>query len=108
MLIKQVNQKNVIFVSIGILKILVLSMSHLWNGCHDLMQKVVSFNDVAIVYVKGSAYRIHFWYMSKDNQISIMNSSSLIDEKGVLHFLLLYIKNELKNVLSKKQRCDTK
>ena len=25
----------------------------------------ISFNDVAIVYVKGGAYRIHFWYMSK-------------------------------------------
>ena len=46
--------------------------------------------------------------MSKDNEISIMNNSNLIDEKGVLHFLLLYIKNELENVLSKKQRCDTK
>ena len=28
------------------------------------MQKAMSFNDVAIVYVKGSAYRIHFWYMT--------------------------------------------
>ena len=27
---------------------------YLWNGCHDLMQKAMSFNDVAIVYVKGS------------------------------------------------------
>ena len=33
---------------------------YLCNGCHGLMQKAVSFNDVAIVYVKGSAYRIHF------------------------------------------------
>ena len=32
---------------------------YLWNACHDLMQKAVSFN-VAIVYVKESAYRIHF------------------------------------------------
>ena len=24
------------------------------------MQKAMSFNDVAIVYVKGNAYRIHF------------------------------------------------
>ena len=32
----------------------------LCNGCHDLMQKDMSFNDVVIVYVKGSAYRIHF------------------------------------------------
>ena len=42
------------------------------------------FNDVAIVYVKGSAYRIHFWCMSKDNAISIMNNSNLVDKKGVL------------------------
>ena len=48
------------------------------------MQKAMSFNDVAIIYVKGSAYRIHFWYMSKDNAISIMNNSNLIDKKGVL------------------------
>ena len=40
---------------------------HLRNGCPDLMQKAMSFNDVAIVSIKGSDYRIHFWYMSKDN-----------------------------------------
>ena len=44
----------------------------------------MSFNDVAIVYVKGSAYRIHFWYMSKDDAISIMSNSNLVDKKGVL------------------------
>ena len=53
---KKMHQKNLIFVTIGILKILVLSMKlYLCNGCHDLMQKAMSFNDVAIVYVKGSA-----------------------------------------------------
>ena len=57
---------------------------HLCNVCHGLMQKAVSFNDVAIVYVKGSAYRIHFWYMSKDNAINIMNNSSLIYKMGVI------------------------
>ena len=51
---------------------------YLCNGCHGLMQKAVSFNDVAIVYVKRSAYRIHFWYMIKDDAISIMNNSNLI------------------------------
>ena len=44
----------------------------------------MSFNDVAIVYVKGSAYWIHFWCMSKDDAISIINSSNLVDKKGVL------------------------
>ena len=57
---------------------------YLCNGCHDLMQKAMSFNDVAIVYVKGSAYRIHFWYMSKDDAINIMNGSNLVDKSGVL------------------------
>ena len=57
---------------------------YLCNGCHDLTQKAMSFNDVAIIYVKGSAYRIHFWYMSKDDAISIMKNSNLINKKGVL------------------------
>ena len=51
---------------------------------HGLMQKAVNFKDVAIVYVKGSACRIHFWYISEDDAINIMNNSSLIDKMGVL------------------------
>ena len=57
---------------------------YLCNGCHDLIQKAISFNNVAIVYVKGSTYRIHFWYMSKDDAINIMNGSNLVDKRGVL------------------------
>ena len=53
---------------------------HLCNGCHDLMQKAISFNDVAIVSIKGSDCRIHFWYMSKDDAIKIMNNSNLNEE----------------------------
>ena len=58
--------------------------SYLCNGCHDLMQKAMSFNNIAIVYVKGSAYRIHFWYMSKDDSANIMNGSNLVNKRGVL------------------------
>ena len=57
---------------------------YLFNGCHDLMQKAMSFNNIAIAYVGGSAYRIHFWYMSKDDAINIMNGSILLDKRGVL------------------------
>ena len=57
---------------------------YLWNGCHGLMQKAVSFDNITIVYVKGNAYRNHFWYMSKDDAINIMNNSNLIDKMGVL------------------------
>ena len=65
MLIKQICQKNVIIVTIGF-----KYEPYLCNGCHDLMQKAMSFNTVAIVYAKESAYRIFFWYMSKDDAIN--------------------------------------
>ena len=48
------------------------------------MQKAMSFNNIAIVYIKGSAQRIYFWYMSKDDAINIMNSPNLVDKRGVL------------------------
>ena len=57
---------------------------HLCNCCHGLLQKAISFNGAAIVYIKGSAYRIHFCYMSKDDAINIMNNTNLIDKMGVL------------------------
>ena len=57
---------------------------YLCNGYHDLMQKAMSFNDVAVVYVNGNAYRIHFWYMSKNDAISIFNNSNLVVKKGFL------------------------
>ena len=56
---------------------------YLCNGCHDLMQKAMSFNNVAVVYVKGNAYRINLWYISKDDATKIMNGSNLHDKRGV-------------------------
>ena len=50
---------------------------YLCNGCHDLMQKAMNFNNVAIVSIKGNDYRIHFWYMSKNDTINIMKNSNL-------------------------------
>ena len=57
---------------------------YLCNGCLNLIQKAMSFNNVAIVYVKGSTYRINSWYMSKNDAINIRNGSNLIDKRGVL------------------------
>ena len=45
---------------------------YLCNNYHNLMQKAMSFNDAAFVSVKESNYRIHFWYMSKNDAINIM------------------------------------
>ena len=43
----------------------------------------MSFNNIVIAYVKGSAYRINFWYMSKNYAINIMNVSILAYKSGV-------------------------
>ena len=48
------------------------------------MEKAMSFNDAAIVYVKGSAYRIRFWSYTKIDAISTMKHSNLVDKKRVL------------------------
>ena len=57
---------------------------YLSNRCHDLMQKAMNFNDVTIVSVKGNDYRIHFWYVSKNYAINIMNNSNLNKKTGSL------------------------
>ena len=44
----------------------------------------MGFNNIAVVYIKESAYRIHFSYMRKDDAINIMNGSNLFDKRGVL------------------------
>ena len=56
----------------------------LCNSCHDLMKKAMNLNDVAIVSIKGNDNGIHFWYMSKDDAISIMNNSNLNEKAGSL------------------------
>ena len=57
---------------------------YLWNGCHDLMQIAMNFNDVAVASVGRSDYRIHFWYISKDDAISVTNNSNLSEKRGLL------------------------
>ena len=48
------------------------------------MQKAMNFNDVAIVSIKGNDYRIHFWYVSKNDAINLMNNSCLNEKTGSL------------------------
>ena len=57
---------------------------YLCNGCHDLMQKAMSFNNIAIVYIKENAYRILCWCTSKDDAINLINGSNLVDERILL------------------------
>ena len=71
-LIKQTHQNIIgIFLDKGF-----IYEPYLCNGCHNLMQKAMNFNDVAIASVKGNDCRNHFWYMSKNDAINIMNDSN--------------------------------
>ena len=55
-----------------------------------MTQKSIDFKNIDIVYVKGNAYRIHFWYMNKHKRkrkrkaISLMTNSNLINKKCIL------------------------
>ena len=46
------------------------------NGFDGLIQKALNFNEVAIVSITGSDYRIHFWYIRKNYAINIMKRSN--------------------------------
>ena len=72
------RQRNVSVVKISFLKILDLNLKSMF------VIDVMSFNNFAIVYVKRSAYRINFWYTSKDDAMNIMKNSNLVDKSGVL------------------------
>ena len=49
----------------------------------------MNFNDVAIASIKGNDYRIHYWYMNKDDAINIMKISS--DLKKVDHYKFFFV-----------------
>ena len=57
-----------------------------YNGCHDLLQKAMSFNNFAIVSIKENDYRIHFWYISKDEFINLLKHADL--RKKLEHYRL--------------------
>ena len=57
------------------------------------MQKAINFIDVAIVSVKGSDYRIYFWYLSKDDAINTMQNSDLNEKNGLIYNSFIIYKN---------------
>ena len=67
------------------------------------MQKALNFNDVAIASVKGSNYRIYFWYMSQYDVISIIKKFWFKRQKWIiLRIFWQYIKVDKKKWLLSK------
>ena len=54
------------------------------------MKKAMKFNNVTIVSFKGNDYRIHFWYMSKNEAISIMHNSILNEKTDYKIFFTMH------------------
>ena len=52
----------------------------------------MNFNDAAIVSIKGNDYRIHFWYMSKDDAINIMKNSNFLKKWIIIIYFFIYKK----------------
>ena len=65
--------------------------SGICNACHYLMKKAMNFDDVAAVPMNGNDYRIHFWYISKNDAIALMTNSDLNDKNGILESFFHYI-----------------
>ena len=54
------HQKSVEYAIIGIFEISFKNEPYFCNGFHDLIQKAMNFNDVAIVSIKGSIIEFIF------------------------------------------------
>ena len=57
--------------------------------------KVVSLKNLAIIYSKGYAYRVHFSFKCNIDATNLLNNSNLND-KGVLQWILVQINLLLK------------
>ena len=57
---------------------------YLCDGCYNIMQKSITFENIAIAHIRESAYRIYFLYMSKHEAKKLINNSNLTDKKGAL------------------------
>ena len=47
------------------------------NDCHDLLQNVMSINDVAIVSINRNSYRTHLLGISKDKAACLLKKVNL-------------------------------
>ena len=84
MLTQQIHQK-MWYLSLLVFKDIAFKYEpYLCDGYHCLMQNAINFKDFAIVSIKGSDYRIHLWYMSKDDAMNIRQTSNSNDKRGFL------------------------
>ena len=74
MLIKQANQKSVMFVTIGIFKIKVLRFKdfNVCSGCNDLLMMSTNLDDIAILNINGGDYRCIISRIRKSKVVNLL------------------------------------
>ena len=91
MLIRQANQKNAMFFTIGIFLDKAFKFQpNLYNGCHDLFVMSMNLSDIAILNMKVSNYCCIISGISKSEAINIMKNIDLIEESGTLKNIKIY------------------
>ena len=75
---------RVLFVINGSLLRQIYISANVCESCRDQRQKAMGFNDVGFFSVKGNDYRIHFWYISKDEAINLFKNVDLGENSGTL------------------------
>ena len=76
---EQVHQKNVCFVTIGILKMLDLNLNHLFVINVTILMTAYELKNIAILNVKGVDFRCILWVVSRDDTVNRLNNSVLND-----------------------------
>ena len=83
LLIKQVHQKSVIFVTIGISYSFTFQ-PNAFNRCHDLLMMPINLSNIAILNIKGSDYRCIISLVSKNVAVNLLQNADLTKNAGTL------------------------
>ena len=57
---------------------------YLCDGYHDMSEKALSMQHLAIMYHYGQACCVNFMFMSKNDAFNLIKNSIIIDKKGTL------------------------
>ena len=78
-LIKQVNQKGVIFI---ILNKSFKFQPNVCNECHDLLMMSINLSDIAVLRIKSADYHCIINGISKSEVINFMQNIDLTEKRG--------------------------
>ena len=55
------------------------------DGCYNIVERSTDFKNIAIIYVKKSAYRVYFEDISKNKAKTLINKFDLVGKTGIIY-----------------------